>query len=959
MDPISMAASRAVGSTLGTLAGRFLRQAGGGIANRIAARNAIKAGPSAFHSVALEQIPNLTPASREKITQFIQSGEFEQLTLRLSIATSANKKSEIAALRKSLNESMRLYRTVPQNDLQAVSDALFDDLSAAVTLKLAELNSEKKVSLTSARVVSAQAAASTRNCDLICKIDDLRTYDEFHKHFSRQVALTENKVRPPQIDSGSRIAIDRIYVQATLKEEGDNEERFHRETPLLPKDIFEIYPRVVILGDPGGGKSTLATKLCVDLARGRNRGSAAKAPFKVVMRDYAKYFQNSRVSIVEYIEKICGALYSTPAPEGCIEYLLLNSRAAVIFDGMDELTNTALRQDMVSAVEAFSLAYPGTPIMVTSRKVGYDLSPLDADLFEVLTLGSFSYGQRQSYVRNWFGLMRSGGQPERTRLAENFLNELSHADDLGGNPLMLGLMCALYRGAGYIPRNRPELYRRCSEFLFERWDSSRGILVEKPFERGMQNAMFALALNLMQSSDGASGITEKRLVQFTTSYLHDRYYEDFDSAQDAARQFVEYCRGRAWVLTDVGTDIAGNNLYAFTHRTFLEYFAARQIVRECSDVSSILDVLYSKLRVQEWDVIAQLAIQTLDERLLDGSNGAILALLEKVKEESDRSARIAITSFCARSVEFMDLRPAVLRSVTDNFLQMILAGSIPEDRQKYSLSSAARGLLKAPAELHPVIADQIITSITAMPDKTECLAFALSLTAYTGTADDRGGNYWNEVENQVVDTFEKEVEDLCISGPWFAVKMYQKGRCTLDEVVSRHGVKVIFEDGHHKMAAASSPENLYTFMTYRGQSLEGIEEVSDAESANPEGWRKEVARMLELLLAAPTPWAKTVRMHRWEHDETDSIPEDSDQLFLRILNVMLGGDRLLELVIGTRKRFTSGQRGSIYRAISRARKGEIGETKLRQVLDILPEDRANFVVKWCAREIDILEVHLQ
>ncbi|MFE3520131.1 NACHT domain-containing protein [Streptomyces sp. NPDC059161] len=956
MDPISMALGRTVGSALGSIAGRLLKQSGDGIANRIAARNAVKARPSVAHAEALEKITYLTPASREKVAQFVASGEFEQVALQLSIAVSTNKKKDLATLRKSLNESLRLYRSVPERDLCAVSDALFDGLHAAVVSRLSQLNSEKRISLTSAKVASAQAAASARNCDLLAKIEDLRAYDDFHRSISRQVAQIESKVRPPQIDSGNRIAIDRIYVQATLAEEGEDGREGTNETPLLPKDIFDTYPRLVVLGDPGGGKSTLATKLCVDLARGRNKGSASKAPFKVVMRDYAKYFQESRTSIIEYIEKTCGALYSTPAPDGCVDYLLLNSRAAVIFDGLDELTNTALRQDMVSAVEAFAYAYPGTPIMVTSRKVGYDLSPLDSELFETLTLGSFSYEQRESYVRNWFSLMRSGGQQEKARLVSNFMTEVSHARDLSSNPLMLGLMCALYRGAGYIPRNRPELYRRCSEFLFERWDSTRGIIAEKPFERGIQNAMFALALNLMQRSDGASGLTERQLVQFTTHHLHDRHYEDFDVAQDAARQFVEYCRGRAWVLTDVGTDTAGNNLYAFTHRTFLEYFAARQIVRESGSVRSLVEMIYPSLRVQEWDVVSQLAIQTLDERHVDGANEAVLALVEKSKEESDHGPRIAISSFCARAVEFMDLRPAVLRSVADNYLKTIASASTQGDRENKSLGDAARGLLKCPMELRSVIADQIRASISDTEEKTEVLAFALSLEFYADFTEDYA-EYWGEVEEQLYDVFSADILRLATSTPWFAARMYEKRKCTLQDVFEWHGVEALFDDGQRQLVAAGGYDNLFTFILYERRFARAISVKTQLSPGESDLRRADVARIIDTLLAASTPWASHVRMHSWVHDEKDQLPDSVDEMFLRVLNVIVGGDRLLGIVTEGRKRFSATQRGSIYLAIMRARRGEISETRLRESLAIFSEERADFVVRWCAHEFIVLENH--
>jgi hypothetical protein len=62
-------------------------------------------------------------------------------------------------------------------------------------------------------------------------------------------------------------------------------------------------------------------------------------------------------------------------------------------------------------------------------------------------------------------------------------------------------------------------------------------------------------------------VTERELVAATTEFLHARGFESLDEAREAAREFVEFSRGRMWVFSDQGTMPAGERLYAFTHRT--------------------------------------------------------------------------------------------------------------------------------------------------------------------------------------------------------------------------------------------------------------------------------------------------------------------------------------------------------------------------------------------------------
>ncbi|MFJ3985925.1 NACHT domain-containing protein [Streptomyces fungicidicus] len=906
---------------------------------RRSGRKAIAKHNSTAHVDALNSIEQLNAASREKIIRFIESGEFSQFGLQVTVAVAAKNDRLQATLRDSMKESLRLYKAVPQEDVELVAEALFEDLLSAITLELSRLGSTGFSDM-SAKVVSAQASAALRNYEIIERIEDLSKFDEFCKDFSRQVSLLDSKVRPPQIDAGRRVPIDRIYVESALSNSDAKEFSFD-DDEISPKYIFETHSRIVILGDPGGGKSTLAAKLCVDLARGRRRGSTpARVPFKIVMRDYGVHFQRTKTSITEYIERVCTATYSTPPPNGCVEYLLLNGRTAVVFDGLDELTDAALRQDMVQAVEAFCMAYPSVPVMVTSRKVGYDLAPLDTQIFQTLFLTQFSPLQRASYVTKWFTSMRSGSQVEKHKLAQEFLAEMPHAEDLSTNPLMLGLMCAMYRGAGFIPRNRPELYRRCSEFLFERWDSSRGISVEKPFERGIQNAMFSLALSMLKSPENAAGLTERRLVQFTTQHLYGRHYEDFDAAQEAAREFVRYCRGRAWVLTDVGTDASGNDLYSFTHRTFLEYFAGRQLIRECPDVPTLVSTLYPKLKEQEWDVVSQLAVQGLDERLLDGSNEAIIALIESARNEDESDPKEAIASFCCRAVEFMDLRPATLRAITSFYGECFVAVNAEKRSVGFGFRAAAEGLVKSPRDLRAVIVDQARQVAAKASDSDAALAFAATLGVFS-----RESAYWREQSRETIEIFADRFYDASRRNPWFATLLHKQGKLSVREGLQNHGVKFLLDTPDCPKGLPGGHNHLSSLVY--GEQFDMPGEWHSAE-ATPE----EADEIVRFVINEPRPWRTSIGSHAWVHDESEAIPPCASTFFLHIVNILLAEDFMAREVVN--KRFAAGTRGAVYRSLFRARAGKIPRSRLAEHLTMFTETQQKFLEGWVMREFELL-----
>ena len=138
--------------------------------------------------------------------------------------------------------------------------------------------------------------------------------------------------------------------------------------------------------------------------------------------------------------------------------------------------------------------------------------------------------------------------------AAAFLNESTNAKDLRANPLLLSLMCILYRGAGSLPVDRAGIYARCAELMLRKWDEQRDLYRKLGTDHLVEPTLRYLAWWLFTRENGQTAATERELIVETTEFLYGRGYETEDEARAAAREFFGFCRGRMWVFSDAGND---------------------------------------------------------------------------------------------------------------------------------------------------------------------------------------------------------------------------------------------------------------------------------------------------------------------------------------------------------------------------------------------------------------------
>lgn len=505
--------------------------------------------------------------------------------------------------------------------------------------------------------------------------EDYRRLKEWVGKYRAGVVRDHGRLELPDLEKRHTVHIDELYVPPEFS---NAKPRERTQAYVMISDFLEeresvditrfshTIRRTVLLGDPGAGKTTAARYLSYKHASGQ----FDRLPFTVTLREFATE-GNINKSIVEFIEEKCRTIYQAPPPQGAVDYLLSNGEAVVFFDGLDELLNTTDRREVTRRVELFLEMYPAANALVTSRRIGYDQARLDPDLYDEFHLEKFSKDLIKEYVEKWFRVavgVRDDAELQKTVSA--FMDESRGLPDLVSNPLMLSLVCVLYRGQGSIPQNRAAVYERCSQLLFHEWEANKKIHADIRIRNQVDAAINHLAYWQMVDNGGKEAVTETVLIRETTEFLRDSFSDERER-QAAAKEFIDFCAGRLWVFTAVGTTGGGERLFEFTHRTFREYFAAYELTRLNDTPEEVAEALFPHIVEERWDVIGQLAVQLKEKHTRNGADRVIKTLIALV-DDKDLKSQSRVYWFCWRCLGFLMVTPTTRQRLVERSLECSL-----------------------------------------------------------------------------------------------------------------------------------------------------------------------------------------------------------------------------------------------------------------------------------------------
>lgn len=950
-----------------------------------------------------DYFPLGTGGERARVVQFLQSPELESIVRQLYANRLVGKETasegSTEPIKREFLALMSLHLDISAERSQSAADPLFHAIVTACNLNLARTvgqgapGAHEALATYRHRRLLDELAVIARNMTVLAADTkpDIQSILAFEEKYRKQVGVRHSHIQPPHFDSAKKVPIDELFVAPKFFSPNRRKRLVKSGRGDIGIDAVaqNIY-RLVIIGNPGGGKSTVANKLVHDMATrypARPVSDRQLTPILVVLREYGRLKKAQNCSILQFIEVQANANYQVQPPRGAFEYLLLNGRLLVVFDGLDELLDTSYRQEVSADVESFCTLYPNVPVLVTSRDVGYEQAPLDEETFSLLRIAPFDDEQVSDYSEKWFARDDDYPKEQRSQKAKAFLAESEVAPDLRSNPLMLGLMCNLYKVEGYIPRNRADVYEKCSIMLFERWDKGRGIVVQLPFEAHIRPAMQHLAYWIYSEESLQGGVTREKLIQQTADYLLTWVFDDAAEGRHAADEFVTFCTGRAWVFTDTGTTSEGEKLFQFTHRTFLEYFTSSYLSSIHPTPEALGKVLQPRIRKEEWDVVALLAFQIQSRRVQGAADVLLKGLLDGWTSRAERAACIAFAGRCLESiVPSPKIRRAIAAAAVDFAVECGAQGWSSQEFEKRRrrrslaamvLSSLVSASVENRSTLAEVFHDRLLSKVLGSSE-VESLA-ALEIALHPGAFEPRphrpsgaeGSKFWEGMFGAVVSPSLSRLRELAVGDLALCVDGVRGGVLSIDDLLDWHGPAGLFKRTPYR--CLMQVRGAYSTILIR-QLLSCA--IGDCSSEGLESVQKESASVGRWLLAHETPWIRSAEDmvgHEYNYlleitlahvsnlDELKPNDLGPDALFGAFCLFALVSELFSQQVFRRTDPFFRSLKGSSLVLIVRmasARSAPITSAKLTNFIGRcgLGEAQAEFIRRWIDGEVILTDV---
>ncbi|MBL8236935.1 MAG: SUMF1/EgtB/PvdO family nonheme iron enzyme [Bryobacterales bacterium] len=386
-----------------------------------------------------------------------------------------------------------------------------------------------------------------------------------------------------------KFPMDEFYLPLTTTGAADGVGDRGRSIPL--EEALDAHRTLLLVGDPGAGKSTFLKRVAFHLSRDWREGAPlpvrieAAALANFVGQRYPKTGPAEDTSpewIPLFLENHCEENNLCELGAEYFREKLQAGGCQVLIDGLDETPDRTSRKWMAKLIGKSAAAYAGCRFVVTSRPEGKVL----ISGFEERSIGDLEPEAICEFLAKLAKLLYPADGTAERKFREELLSSVNGRREIrkmARNPVMLTALAVLQHNNVKLPEKRVDLYASIVKWLSEKRDRAAGR--KSPDECLMRLRTLALAMQL--DSEG-------RRKQAPLAWAGDRLRGRFGT-KDEVERFLVAEESDSGIVVSRGEDIA------FWHLTFQEYLAALEIAGlEDADQHALLLGDDAKIYRPEW-----------------------------------------------------------------------------------------------------------------------------------------------------------------------------------------------------------------------------------------------------------------------------------------------------------------------------------------------------------------------